>query len=509
MMTKKDTLREPSVDRHAEKLLQIPGMRPKTFRLLWRCCCLVTPLLVASLPEGLARDQPAADAGVPNILFIYTDDLAPWGVGAYGSVNAVTPQIDRLAGEGALFERAFVTTPVCSPSRAGLLTGQHSFRTGITDFIHFSREPDLGLSPRFVAWPALLRQTGYRTGMFGKWHLGNRPESHPGRFGYDEVWALPDQPGGSPTENPDVEVNGVRQPAVGFTADIVTAAAIAFLENNPREPVLISLHFREPHTPYGPVSSADDAVYRDRPIEIPGHPGLDRQWAEATLRDYLKSVASIDRNVGRLLDAVDRLGLTERTLVVFTSDNGYMIGHNGLYGKGTATVAGSDIRDRTRRPNMFDHSLRVPLLIRWPGVVAPGSRIPELVTNLDFFPTFVNAAKARRFIPDDYPVHGRDLIPLLHGETIPWRDAIFGDYDMYHYVVDSMRMIRTEDWKLVLHSHPEFSSELYDLRNDPGETVNLAGHGVHFEVLRGLRSRLFAWQEWMADPRRRAPWEPY
>lgn len=451
-----------------------------------------------------AADQP------PHILFIYTDDHAHWASGIYGNRDALTPHLDRIGREGALFERAFSTTPVCSPSRAGLLTSQYSFRTGITDFIQYVREPELGLSPQFVTWPQLLQQRGYQTAIFGKWHLGIRPESQPEAFGYETVALFLDGPGGSTKMDPHLVIDGEKKEATGFGGDLITDMAINFLkENAPRNPVLVSLHFREPHVPYEPVPEVDDRMYRERQIEdIPDAPGLDRNWAEDTLRSYYKSVASIDRNVGRVLDEVDRLGITENTVVIYTSDHGYMIGHNGVYGKGTATFAGADIRSATRRPNLFDNAIRVPLLIRWPATVQPGTRIEQMVTNLDFFPTLLAIAGAQSLLPDDYPVFGRDFTPLLRGESIPWRTVIFGDYDMYHYVKDSMRMIRTEDWKLILHTHLQFAPELYDLRNDPGETVNLANRIEHFETYRDLRRRLYRRQVWMDDPKRRAPWEP-
>ncbi|MCB1122010.1 MAG: sulfatase-like hydrolase/transferase, partial [Verrucomicrobiae bacterium] len=359
-------------------------------------------------------------------------------------------------------------------------------------------------------WPQLLRQKGYRTAIFGKWHLGIRPESSPKEFGYDNASLFKDGPGGATKMDPLMEIDGVQQPMTGFGGDIITGQAIEFIKENARKgPVLVSLHLREPHIPYEPVPDIDDKVYRNRKIEeIPEWPGLDRQWAEDTMRSYYKSVASIDRNVGRLLDTLDDLKLSDNTVVIYSSDHGYMIGHNGVYGKGTATYAGGDIRSASRRPNMFDNAIRVPLLIRWPEVIRPGMRIKQMVTNLDYFPTLLTIADAQSLLPDDYPIFGRDFTPLLRGELVQWRTVIFGDYDMYHYVKDSMRMIRTEDWKLVMHTHLEFPPELYDLRNDPGERVNLANRIDYFDTYLDLRRRLYRWQVWMADPGRIAPWEP-
>lgn len=439
----------------------------------------------------------------PNILFIYTDDQAPWGVGAYGNKDVQTPNIDKLADQGALFENAFVTTPVCSPARAVLLTGQYSFRTGITDFIHFLREPELGLSTEYPTWPQLLQKSGYKTGLFGKWHLGETQTNHPKKFGYDEFFGF--LGGGTTTMDPLLEVEGEQKIIQGSTPHILTDAAINFIKKNQDTPTLTSLHFRAPHVPYGPVPERYDTLFSDGNVQLPNY-AVNPDWAQKTLIAYYKSIATIDYNVGRLLDALKELNLEDNTIVIFTSDHGYMIGHNGVYGKGTASVAGLDIRSGERRPNMFDNAIRVPLLIRWPGVIEPGSTISEMITHLDFFPTLLSIAGAEYEIPDGYPVHGLDFSPLLRGEKIPWRKAIYGDYDMYHYVKDSMRMIRTEEWKLVIHSNPEYGPELYNLMRDPEEKENVIGR-ENFEVMKSLRNQLYKWQIWVDDPNRIAPWE--
>lgn len=466
---------------------------------------ILLALLFGFAVPGLAQQEKHGQP--PHIVFIYTDDQADWGVGAYGNNDVHTPNIDRLAEEGALFEKAFVTTPVCSPARAILLTGQYGFHTGITDFIHIFREPDLGLSTEFPGWPEMLRQRGYRTGLFGKWHLGLHPDNHPRNFGYEEFIGF--LGGGTTTMNPILEVDGELQEVPGSTPDILTDAAIAFIRDNRMQPTLTSLHFRAPHVPYGPVPEVDAAVYQGREVQPPDYPGVDEDWARQNLLAHYKSITSIDRNVGRLLDALDAMGISDQSLVIFTSDHGYMIGHHNLYGKGTAAVAtGGDIRGRERRPNMFDHSIKVPLIIRWPAVTRPGSRISGMVIQQDFFPTLLEVADAEAYLPDGYTLHGRSLVPLLKGEDISWRKAIFGDYDMYHYVENSMRMIRTDEWKLVIHSHPEWNPELYNLKEDPDEKNNIISNKDYFDVMTKLRYQLHAWQLWVSDPKRTAPWDP-
>ena len=458
--------------------------------------------LAAAAPAFLSRGAQTGATRPPNILFLYTDDQARWAGGAHGNKDVHSPNLDSIAAGGALFEQAFVTTPVCSPARAALFTSQPSFRTGIRDFIDRRREPGLGLSEDFPIWPQLLQQRGYRTGLFGKWHLGAKPEHHPTRRGFHEFFGFLD--GGNLPVDPWLEVDGKDQQVRGSLPDLLTDRAIDFMKRNRREPFLASVHFRAPHSPYGPVPAEDTAAVADRKPEPANVKGLNRETAAKQLLAYYASVASVDRNAGRMLRALESLDLVNDTIVIFTSDNGYMIGQHGAHGKGNAN---SMVPGRERVSNMFDDSIRVPMFLRWPGVVKPGTVVREMVTHLDIFPTIVKMTGSESYVPDGYIPCGRDFGPLLRGQQLPWRQVIYGDYDMYHYLENSMRMIRTADWKLVTHSHPNLSHELFDLKQDPGETVNLIGSYAHAAKMRDLRDRLWAWQQWMGDPRRRAPSE--
>ena len=214
----------------------------------------------------------------------------------------------------------------------------------------------------------------------------------------------------------------------------------------------------------------DSASYRTLDPSIPDVPGLPRERVKQLYREYYASVSSVDRNVGRLLTKLDEWGLTERTVVIFTSDHGYMIGHHGLWHKGNAAwlVEGK----KGYRPNMYDDAIRVPLLIYWPGAVAPGTSITQVVSNLDLLPTILEiAGLERRAI---FEIRGKSLVPLLKGQRpAPWDDTLFGQYDMHHYQVARMRMIRTPEWKLVRHFETGGQDELYHLAEDPGETLNL------------------------------------
>jgi uncharacterized sulfatase len=430
----------------------------------------------------------------PNLVFIYTDDQARWGVGAYGNREVVTPHLDRLARDGATFTNAFTCTPVCSPSRAGMFTGRLGTQVGITDWINPKAEPDLGLSPSAVLWPELLKAGGYATGLFGKWHLGDLDRFHPTRQGYDVFMGF--RGGGNTPLDPTLEVGGVPAKRSGATADLITDAALAFLEAHKNGPFLVSLHFREPHAPYAPTREVDRAPLAGLDPTIPDHPDLPVDRVKTLTRNYYASIHSVDRNVGRVREALDRLGVAGRTIVIFTSDHGYMIGHHGLWHKGNASWLA---RGRTgHRPNMFEESIRVPLLVAWPGVVRPGTTVERVVSNLDTFPSVLELVGIGA--PENLRVHGRSWVPLLRGESPAWDDTLFGQYDMHHYQEARMRMVRTPRWKLVRHFEPGGADELYHLAADPGETANLAAAPEHAATRADLDAKLRAWMAEIGDP---------
>jgi uncharacterized sulfatase len=434
-----------------------------------------------------ASQGPAASPPRLNVASIVTDDQASWSVGAYGNADARTPVMDRLAREGVLFSNAFVTTPVCSPSRAGFLTGRYGTEVGIRDWISPAEAADgLGLPPGTTTWPALLRERGWRTALVGKWHLGRR--THPLAFGFERFFGFLD--GGNSPMNPILEVEGRERQLEGPLPDLVTDEAIRFVTDNREHPFALLLHFREPHLPYGPVPDVDASAVRGLEPAIPDVAGIDRAQVKAWTRDYLASVHAIDRNVGRLLDAIDRLGLTGRTVVLFTSDNGYNIGHHTLHTKGNGHWIAGGVAGPPR-PNMFDTSLRVPLIVRGPGI-ARGREVPEMVTQLDTLPTVLAMLGVRP--PAGLVQHGRDFSPLLRGETVPWRDTVFGEFDMHHYTLARMRMIRTTRYKLVRYLGTSYQDELYDLANDPGETRNLYRDDTARAVRQELDARLAEWR---------------
>ncbi len=426
-----------------------------------------------------------AQAEQPNIVVFLTDDQGAWATGCYGNPDIHTPNIDRLAEEGVLFTRAFTPTPVCSPSRVAFFTGRYGAEVGIYDWLSPRAEPRKGLPPSVITWPELLRQHGYRTGLFGKWHLGLLPQHHPTRRGFDQFVGF--RSGGNRPMDPVLEVDGKEQRFKGPLPDILTEHAIRFIEENADRPFLVCVSFRAPHAPYGPVPEVDRRPYVGLSPRVPAYPGLDLDRVRKLTLDYYASITSVDRNVGRLLRALDRLKLDRRTVVFFTSDHGYNIGHHGLLYKGNAYWLVPE-RRRERRPNMFDTSIRVPLIVRWRGAVPAGRRVDAMVSFIDIFRTMAELAGVA--VPDRPIVHGRSFWPLVLGKHQGWRNALYGEYDMHHGAIARMRMIRTERWKLIVHHEDRGLDELYDLEADPQEQRNLAHEPQYRETYRQLLSEL-------------------
>lgn len=462
-----------------------------------------TSALLALLLSGAS--SIAADR--PNIVFILTDDQAPTALGVSGHNQYRTPHLDRLFQEGAYLVNAFVTTPVCSPSRASLMASRYGTELGILDWINPQLEPEEGLDPQVVTWPEVLQQAGYQTGLCGKWHLGTADRFHPTRTGFDYFMGF--RGGGTTPKDPLLEEGGVERKLEGFTADLITDRAIDFLKTHAAGPFLLSLHFREPHAPWVPVPEEDAQPFAAIDPEIPDsdYPQLDVAEVKRKMRQYLASVSCVDRNVGRVLATLDELGLRDDTIVVFTSDHGYNTGHNGVWHKGNAhwqltelpPQQWPDIPPRMR-PNLYDQSLRAPTAIRWPGVIKPATRIEQTVTHLDWYPTLLAAAGVP--LPAGETVRGRSILPLLRGETVEWDNDHYCEYSLRHGATCDMRGLRTPRWKLMVDFHNAGREELYDLANDPTEKVNLAASSdpQHVAIKAELRQRIVAKMRAIGDP---------
>lgn len=415
----------------------------------------------------------------PNIVFLYTDDQGSWTLGHGGNSQARTPHIDRMCREGAYFANSFVTTPVCSPSRASLMTSRYALEVGIEDHLAFTGpDAELGLDTKYPTWPQALRQAGYRTGLVGKWHLGSRPQFHPTRHGYE--YAAFFQTGATGPMDPELEMEGVLKQFHGSTPDILTNIGLDFIRRHRDDPFALSLHYRAPHASNTPGTTSGGRTWLPVPAEDlspfqniepripnPDYPRLDIAEVKRMTREYLASVHSVDRNVGRVFATLEELGLARNTIVVFTSDNGMNMGHNGIWHKGNGRWILTD--NKGERPNMYDRSLRVPAAIRYPERIRPRT-VRETVSNLDWFPTLLSLAGVPR--PDGATLRGRDLTPLLNGRRVAWNNDLYTEYNLHSGTRAKMRAWRTPDWKLIRHLNVNGKDELYHLATDPEESRN-------------------------------------
>ena len=438
---------------------------------------LWTSALIAVAPP-LAAGEPER----PNIIFVLTDDQAPWALGAAGHPDARTPNLDRLCREGVRLTNCFVATPVCSASRAAIMTSRYPTEVGVTDYLSPERQPDLGLDPSWPTWPRVLANAGYATGLVGKWHLGHADRYHPTRYGYAEFTGF--RVGGETSKDPRVECAGKQRTIKGWTPDILTDFALDFVRRHQATRFCLSLHFWAPHantrqhTPTGdrtwlPLSETDFGPFRnlDPVVPNPDYPNLDIPRVKRMTREYLGSVASVDRNVGRLLGLLDELRLTKRTVIIFTADHGYNLGHHGIWHKGNGRWILTN--NRGSRPNLWDNSLRTPTIVRWPTVITPSAVVTKTVTFLDWFPTIVAMAGVE--VPADTVLCGRNILPVLRGERVDWSDDLFAQYRMWQWnqTGADLRTYRTTTWKLVRDFRHTGKDELYDLVNDAQEQRNL------------------------------------
>jgi arylsulfatase A-like enzyme len=459
---------------------------------------LLWPLVVsilAALPLGAAERT--------NILFIMSDDHAAHAIGAYGSRINRTPNLDRLAREGMRFDRCFAVNSICTPSRASILTGKYSHKNGVPVFNRFDgSQPHVG---------RYLQAAGYHTGVVGKWHLGSEPT------GFDHYIVLPGQ--GLYHDPVFLDRDGRRR-IDGYATDIITDLGIDFLEKRPRDrPFFLCLQHKAPHREWSPgpkharlyddVDIPEPPTLRDdyatrtdaareaamtiarhltrRDLKLPPPPelaGPEREkWLNAApmevtievggetrtltgdallkwkyqryIKDYLRCIASIDDSIGRVLDYLDANGLRENTLVIYTSDQGFFLGDHGWYDKRF----------------MYEESLRMPFLVRWPAAVKPGSSQDAIALNVDFAPTFLELAGVE--VPAE--IQGRSLVPLLKGQRPQgWRTSMYYRYyhDPGHHDTRAHYGVRTATHKLI-HYWKKGQWECYDLSSDTRELRNI------------------------------------
>ncbi|WP_406386107.1 sulfatase-like hydrolase/transferase [Streptomyces sp. NBC_01618] len=434
----------------------------------------------------------------PNVLLILSDDQGHWALGCAGNDDIRTPRLDALAAGGTRLENFFCASPVCSPARASLFTGNMPSRHGVHDWLSGGHAGSSGVD--FLEGQRLftdeLADAGYRLGLSGKWHLGANDRPRPGF-----VHWYAHESGGSPYHDAPMYREGERAPAAGYLTDVLADDTVDFVraEADHGEPFYLSLHFTAPHKPWKGQhpphveSLYDDCSFASCPQEEPhpwqplvdGVPVGGEPDVRAALVGYFASVTAMDSAIGRVLDTVADQGLTESTLVVFSSDNGFNCGHHGIWGKGNGTFP----------QNMYDTSVKVPAIISQPGRIAAGQVRHDLLSAYDFAATLLECAGLDPAPYEQGP--GRSFASLLRGtgtaEAAGDRPVVV--YDEYGPV----RMIRTAEWKYV-HRYPHGPHELYDLVGDPGERVNLIREPTHRDRVALLRRQLDAWFRKHGDP---------
>ncbi len=484
---------------------------------------------LAGLSLAASSCKPAAGAKRPNILFIMTDDHSSNAIGCYGSKVNETPHMDRLASEGMRMDRVFATNSICTPSRATILTGKYSHLNGVPVFNRFDG------SQQTVA--KLLQRAGYYTAMIGKWHLGSNPT------GFD-YWNI--LPGQGIYHDPVFYDKDGSQTYPGYVTDVTTDITIDAIKNRPADkPFFVMSHHKAPHRSWEPdekhrkmfenkhipepenlrddyatrtdaIREQQQSVFRDmtrRDLKLTPPANLEgaarREWMQTKptevetevggvkktlkgkeledwkyqryMQDYLAVVQSVDDNVGRMLDWLDANGLRENTVVIYTSDQGFFLGEHGMYDKRF----------------MYEESLRMPFLVRWPGTVPAKGTSEAIGINCDFAPTFLDLAGAA--VPAD--MQGRSLVPIWKGTTpADWRDAMY--YRYYHDPGDHNTRahygIRTASHKLIYFWKKD-QWECYDLLADPHEMNNIYNDPKAQEVVAKLKERLYALKKEVKD----------
>ena len=482
------------------------------------------------------------DNSRPNIVFIITDDHAYQALSAYDDRLIETPHIDRLANEGMLFQKAFVTNSICSPSRAVALTGKFSHLNSVRDNLDV-------FDTTQVTFPKLLQGAGYETAIYGKWHLKSEPKG----FDYWEV--LPDQ---GHYYHPELLTPNGEIKTNGYVTDVITDRAITYLDSlrDYSKPFMLMYNHKAPHRQWWPsMHDLEDFKYKKIPIpetlfdayktkskasveaemRIADHMALSadnkiapevleklnyeefldwykssyterfnrlnkeeqEQWQKVYgpindeflrnspkgqaltlwkyqryLEDYLGVIKSVDRNIGRVLEYLDENNLTDNTMVIYTSDQGFFLGEHGWFDKRF----------------MYEESFRTPLLIRYPGAIKPGSINSDLVQNIDFASTVLDVANVE--IPEGF--QGLSLKPLFKGNNKDWRDALYYHYYEYPgiHMVKRHYGVRTKRYKLIRFYYDIEAWEMYDLEQDPQELNNIYNHPDYKKVQESMHLRL-------------------
>ncbi|MEZ6066265.1 MAG: sulfatase [Planctomycetaceae bacterium] len=450
-------------------------------------CC--TGSAIAADPPQLEL-APIEGSRPRNVVFILVDDHRFDAMGCMGHPFLETPNMDRLAAGGANLTAAYVTTSLCSPSRASILTGQYAHQHRVVDNNNPVREGT-------VFFPQYLQQAGYKTGFFGKWHMGG--ESDDPRPGFDRWVSFRGQGSYLPVKS-GINVDGERVPQQGYITDEITDYCLDWLKGIDREqPFFIYLSHKAVHANFTPAERHKgrykDAVvvppltmadtpenFASKPrwvqdqrnswhgVDFPYHSSLD---IAEYYRNYCETLLAVDDSVGRVLQTLEDRGQLQDTLVIYMGDNGFCFGEHGLIDKRHA----------------YEASMRVPMLAHCPQLFPGGQTIKKVVANIDIGPTVLEAAGLRT----PKHMHGRSFLPILQGRQVEWRDALLYEYywERNFPQTPTMHAVRTDRWKYIHYFGIWDTDELYDLQNDPLERTNLINSQQHAQTVKQLNRQLF------------------
>jgi len=468
-------------------------------------------LLLALMAAGVTscdRSDRGAATGErpPNVVVVLVDDMRWDDLGIEGHPFVETPAIDRLAREGARFRNAFATTPLCSPSRAAILTGQYVHTNGIID--NTARD---SASHQLQTFARPLAQAGYQTGFFGKWHMGNDDTPRPG---FTRWVAMKGQ---GEANDPKFNVDGTRIEEKGYVTDLLTDRAVRFMEESKGKPFLVFLAHKALHpnvmqradgsvTPVagqgagfipaerhrgryasaavprrpnaGPPVVGKPALLRPLPGVTPIGPGTGTP--DQDVRDRLEMLLAVDESLARIVETLKAMGEYERTVLIVTSDHGYFYGEHHL---------------NEERRLAYEETARIPLIVRYTPLVPAGATPTQMVQTIDLAPTILELAQ----VTDTVRRHGVSLVPLLRGDQVPWRQSVLIEYysDRVFPRMQNMgyQAVRTERYKYIHYLELPGMDELYDLQVDPFEMDNIIDTARGREVLPTVRGELARLQE--------------
>jgi arylsulfatase A-like enzyme len=437
-----------------------------------------------------------------NVICILSDDHGAWAMGCAGNKEIRTPHLDRLAREGVRYDNFFCTSPVCSPARASLLTGRIPSQHGIHDWLFSGNGPHdpesvgeeatgIEYLQGMTGYTDILAKNGYVCGITGKWHLGN---SYVPQKGFSH-WVVTER-GAGPYYNSPIIRDGIEEKTTGYLTDVITEEAMSFIRNRhtDTQPFYLSVNYTNPHRPWKNnhpkelIDSYEDCRFDSIPLEK-DHPWIittpERENVSVPREDmkvYFAAVTAMDICIGKIMDLVEQLGIREETLIVYMGDNGFNLGHHGIWGKGNGTLP----------INMYDTSVKVPAIFSQPGLIPQNNVSKSLVSGYDFMPTLLEYLNLENPESDSLP--GESFLGDLLGQEQKSREhvVVFDEYG-------PVRMVRTNQWKYV-HRFPYGPHELFDLENDSHEKTNLYGQSDKLPIQQELKAALDNWFVRYVDP---------